>query len=61
MGSRSGLCRRLCCCYVIVSPNLDQGYVEGFSAVIYATCFAAMLVHLAAFSLRFDLGRWSFA
>ena len=41
VGSRSGLCWRLCCCYV--------------------TCFAAMLVHLAAFSLLFDLGRWSFA
>ena len=41
VGSRSGLCWRLCCCYV--------------------TCFADMLVHLAAFSLAFDLGRWSFA
>ena len=41
VGSRSGLCWRLCCCY--------------------ATCFAAMLVHLDALSLRFDLGRWSFA
>ena len=42
VGSRSGLCWRLCCCYV--------------------TCFANMLVHLAAFfSLPIDLGRWSFA
>ena len=40
VGSRSGLCWRLCCCYVI--------------------CFAAIWVHLAAFSLLFDLGRWSF-
>ena len=41
VGSRSGLCWRLCCCYVYF--------------------FAAMLVHLAAFPLLLDLGRWSFA
>ena len=44
----------------VIGPwGLDQGYVEGFAAVILPFC--GDVGPLAAFSLPFDLGRWSFA